>query len=72
MKNFKKFAVALVAVVLVIIIGVFFKAYWQKVVANVVIWICGLFGIGTPGWATKFAGYSSVAVTDTNKASSYQ
>jgi hypothetical protein len=66
MKNFKKFAVALVAVVLVILIGVFFREYWKRVVANVIIWICALFGISTPGWATNFAQYDDIGVDESN------
>lgn len=54
MKNFKKFAMMLVAVVLVLLIGVFFKGAWKGIVANFVIWICALFGLQKPGWCNNF------------------
>ena len=60
MKNFKKFAAVLVVVILVLIIGVFFKEYWKKLVGNVAAWICASFGIPVPGWVKKFQGYGDV------------
>jgi hypothetical protein len=71
MKNFKKFAVALVAVVLVIFIGVTFKAYWMALVANAVIWICNMFGVGTPSWVKSFANAGGVTAEDTASDEDY-
>lgn len=48
MKNFKKFAIVLVAVVIVILIGIFFREQWGPMVASMVQWICDLFGIDPP------------------------
>jgi hypothetical protein len=48
MKNFKKFAIVLVAVVVVILIGIFFRDQWGPLVAAGIEWICDLFGIDPP------------------------
>lgn len=48
MKNFKKFAVVLVAVVIVILIGIFFRDNWGPLVAEGIDWICDQFGVETP------------------------
>lgn len=48
MKNFKKFAIALVAVVVVILIGIFFREQWGPLVAAGIEWICDLFGVDPP------------------------
>jgi len=48
MKNFKRFAIALVAVVLVLIIGLFFKDHWGPIVWAWIEWICGKFGVDAP------------------------
>lgn len=48
MKNFKKFAIVLVAVVVVILIGIFFREQWGPLVAAGIEWICDQFGIDPP------------------------
>lgn len=54
MKQFKKFAGVLVAVVIILVIGVFFKRYWGPLVAGVATWVCNCFGIVIPDWVTEF------------------
>ena len=48
MKNFKKFALALVAVVLIIFIGLAFRRYWGPIVWAWIEWICDRFGVEPP------------------------
>lgn len=48
MKNFKKFAVALVAIIVVIAIGLATKTYWGKFAWALIDWICDSIGINTP------------------------
>lgn len=49
MKQFKKFAVALVAVVLVLFIGLFTKRWWGPVAWYFISWICSQVGVPAPG-----------------------
>lgn len=48
MKNFKKFALALVAVVLIIFIGLALRRYWGPIAWSWVAWICDRFGVDPP------------------------
>lgn len=50
MKNFKKFAVALVAVVIVLFIGLAFRRIWGPVAYAFVAWICDQVGIEPPAY----------------------
>lgn len=48
MKNFKKFAIALVAIVLVIFVGLAAKQWWGPAAWSMVQWICDGIGIDPP------------------------
>lgn len=48
MKNFQKFAVALVVIVIVIFIGLACKTYWGPAAWSMVQWICNSIGIEPP------------------------
>jgi len=50
MKNFKRFAIALVAVVIVLFIGLAFRRIWGPVVFAFIDWICNVVGIDTPAY----------------------
>lgn len=48
MKNFKKFAVALVVIVLVLFMGLAFRRYWGPLAYAFIEWICERFGVEPP------------------------
>lgn len=48
MKNFKKFAVALVAIIVVIAIGLATKTYWGRFAWGMIQWVCDSIGIDPP------------------------
>lgn len=48
MKQFKKFAAALIAVVVILVIGLFTKRYWGPVAWYFVAWICSSVGVTAP------------------------
>ena len=49
MKNFQKFAVALVVIVLVLFIGLAFRRFWGPLAYGFIDWICERFGVQPPG-----------------------
>lgn len=53
MKNFRKFAVALVVVVVVLFIGLAFRKIWGPIVYAFVDWICQITGVQTPTYLNQ-------------------
>lgn len=67
MKNFKKFAVALVVIVLVLFIGLAFRKYWGPLAYSFVEWICTRFGVTPPEALKNILNVNNLGVGATNE-----